>query len=798
MCIYNTKSYNSNEINLKYPKQMKYKNHILSITLFSLSAISLSFTPIKEVSPYETQLSQLISKMTLEEKVGQMAQFSVDVILKSKIPGVPNVPVEIDEVKATHILGDLKAGSLLNTPAGLAQTPAVWNKLIIQLQDITLKHNRIPMLFGVDAIHGANYTDGSVLFPQEIAMAATFNRQLVYDGAQVCAYEVRASSIPWTFSPVLDMGRNPNWSRIWENYGEDPFLTSELGVASVKGFQGNDPNRVGLYNIAACLKHFLGYGVPVSGQDRTPALIPENELRERHLKPYATAIKAGALSVMVNSAIINGEPVHASHHILTDILKNELKFDGVVVTDWQDIDNLYKRDRIAVSDKEAIMLAINAGIDMAMIPYDENFCKNLVALVNENKVPMSRIDDAVRRILRLKYRVGLFSKPTWNVADYTNFASQQSQKLAKASADEAITLLKNKNYLLPLQKAYRILVTGPNADTKRGLNGGWSRSWQGDKTLEYEKAGATILEALQQKAGKDRVVFEPGVTYNEKGKYYEENAPEIDKAVAAAKNCDVIVACVGENSYCETPGNLTSLELSKNQQALVSELAKTGKPIVLVLNEGRPRIISAIEPLTNAIVQTYLPGSYGSFSLADILYGDVNPSGKLPYTYPKYTNLLTTYDYKPSENREVMDGSYAYDANTSVQYPFGAGLSYSTFEYSNFKVNKTQFNANDMLEFTVTIKNSGKLAGKEAVLLFVSDDYASLTPDNKRLRAFEKIHLLAGESETVTLKVPASELAFVGLDNKWRLEAGSFTVRCGNQKLTINTNETKVWNSYLK
>ncbi len=777
---------------------MKVNNRILSISALILGLISLSFTPNKEASPYETQISQLMSKMTLEEKVGQMAQFSVDVVLKSKIPGVPDFPVTVDEAKATHILGDLKAGSLLNTPGGVAQTPAVWDKLVSQLQAIALKNSPIPMIFGVDAIHGANYTDGSVLFPQEIAMAATFNRQLVYEGAKVSAYEVRASSIPWTFSPVLDMGRNPNWPRIWETYGEDPFLTSEMGVACVKGFQGNDPNRIGLYNIAACLKHFLGYGVPVSGQDRTPAMIPENELRERHLKPYVAAIKAGALSVMVNSAIINGEPVHASHHILTDILKDELKFDGVVVTDWQDINNLYKRDRIASSDKEAIMLAINAGIDMAMIPYDENFCKDLVALVKENKVSMSRVDDAVRRVLRMKYRLGLFGKLTWNVAEYTGFASQQSQKLAKASADEAITLLKNKNYLLPLQKAYRILVTGPNANTKRGLNGGWSRSWQGDKTPEHEKLGYTILEALQQKTGKDRVVFEPGVTYNEKGKYYEENAPEIDKVVAAAKNCDVIVACVGENSYCETPGNLTSLELSKNQETLVSELAKTGKPIVLVLNEGRPRIISAIEPLVNGIVQTYLPGSYGSLSLADMLYGDVNPSGKLPYTYPKYTNLLTTYDYKPSENREVMDGSYAYDANNTVQYPFGFGLSYSPFVYSNLKVNKTHFSANDILEFTVTIKNNGKMAGKESVLLFISDDYASLTPDNKRLRAFEKVCLLAGEENTVTLKVPASELAFVGLNNKWRLEAGSFTVRCGNQKLTVNADGTKEWESYLK
>jgi beta-glucosidase len=782
----------------KTQKQMRHKNLLLSASIFIFGAISLSFIPVKEVSPYEFQISKIMSKMTLEQKVGQMAQFSVDAVLKSKIPGVPDFPVEVDVDKATHILGDLKAGSLLNTPAGIAQNTATWDKLNNQLQDIAMKANGIPMIFGVDAIHGANYTEGSVMFPQEIAMAATFNRQLVYEGAKVSAYEVRASITPWNFSPVLDMGRNPNWSRIWETYGEDPFLTSELGVACIKGYQGNDPNRVGIYNVAACLKHFMGYGVPTSGQDRTPAMIPENELRERHLKPYAATIKAGALSVMVNSAIINGEPVHASHHILTDILKDELKFDGVVVTDWQDINNLYKRDRIASSDKEAIMISINAGVDMAMIPYDENYCKDLVALVKENKVSMSRIDDAVRRILRMKYRLGLFNKPTWKSTDYTNFGSAQSQQLAKSSADEAITLLKNKNYLLPLQKAYRILVTGPNANTKRGLNGGWSRNWQGDKTPEHEKAGATILEALQQKAGKDHVVYEPGVTYNEKGKYYDENNPEIDKAVTAAKGCDVIVACIGENSYCETPGNLTSLEMSKNQQALISELAKTGKPIVLVLNEGRPRVFSDIEPLANAVVHTYLPGSYGSLSLADILYGDVNPSGKLPYTYPKYTNLLTNYDYKPSENREVMEGAYNYDANNAVQYPFGFGLSYTSFEYANLKVNKTHFNANDELEFTVTVKNTGKIAGKEAVLLFVSDDVASLTPDNKRLRAFEKVSLLAGETKTITLKVPASELAFVGLDNKWRLEAGSFTVRCGNQKISVNAGETKVWDSYLK
>jgi len=770
------------------------KNHLLSgIFAIILGYMSLSFSPAKEVSPYEAQINQWLSKMTLEEKVGQMAQFSVDAVLQSKVPGVPNLPVELDMNKVNHILGDLKAGSILNTPAGIPHTPAKWEKLINGMQEVSLKTTGIPLIYGIDAIHGATYSEGATFFPQEIAMAATFNRQLVYDGAKVSAYEVRASLTPWNFSPVLDMGRNPNWPRMWETYGEDPFLTSEMGVACVKGYQGKDPNHVGMFNVAACLKHFMGYGVPISGQDRTPAMIPENELRERHLRPYAATIKAGALSVMVNSAIINGEPVHASHHILTEILKDELKFDGVICTDWQDINNLYARDHIAASDKEAIMMSVNAGIDIAMIPYDELFCKDLIELVKENKVSVSRIDDAVRRILRMKYRLGLFDKPYWKAADYINFASTESQLKAKASADEAITLLKNKNYLLPLNKAYRILVTGPNANTKRALNGGWTISWQGDKIEQFEKNGATILKALQDKVGAGNVIYEAGVTYNLTGKYYAENKPEIDKAVAAAKNVDVIVACIGENSYCETPGNLTSLEISKNQQELVAALAKTGKPIVLVLNEGRPRIISDIEPLANAIVQTYLPGSFGSLALADILYGDVNPSGKLPYTYPKYTNLLTNYDYKPSENREVMDGSYAYDANNSVQFRFGFGLSYTQFEYSGLKVNKANFKAEDMLEFTVIVKNTGKVAGKESVLLYVSDDVASLTPDNKRLRAFDKISLLAGESKTVTLKVAASDLSFIGLDNKSHLEAGSFTVRCGNQKLFIQADETKVW-----
>lgn len=759
--------------------------------------MSYSFTPPKEVSPYENQITQLMSKMTLDEKIGQMSQFAVDLVLKTK-DNVPVEPVQLDMAKVDHILGYLKAGSILNVPAGVTQYPATWEKLITQMQQVAIKTTGIPMIYGIDAIHGGTYTRGATFFPQEVGMGATFNRELVYKGAQVTAYETRASDIPWNFSPVLDMGRMPCWPRMWETYGEDTYLNSQMGVACVEGYQGKDRNKIGMDNVAACLKHFVGYGVPVSGQDRTPAMIPQIELRERHLKPFAEAVEAGALSVMVNSSIVNGEPVHANHYLITDVLKGELHFDGVVVTDWQDINNLYVRDHIAGNDKDAIELAINAGIDMAMVPYDTLFCKDLKELVLEKKVSMTRIDDAVRRILRMKYRLGLFEKPDWKSTDYTNFASVDHKKIAQEAADESITLLKNTDNVLPLSKNAKILVTGPNANSMRTLNGGWTDSWQGDKTDEIETNGITILKALQDKVGAANVIYEPGVTYNMKGQYFEENTPDIAKAVAAAKDADVIVACVGENSYAETPGNLNDLQLSRNQQDLVAALAKTGKPIILVLNEGRPRVFSDIEPLTKGVIDMYLPGSYGGLALADILYGDVNPSGRLPFTYPKYTNLLTTYDYKPCENRATMNGTYFYAADNTVQYSFGTGLSYTTFEYSDLTVNKTHFMPNDELVFTVNVKNTGKVAGKDAVLLFTSEAVASITPDNRRLRAFEKIELAPGETKTVTFKVKASDLAFIGMDNKWHLEKGLFTVHVGTQALKIYDDATHIWQNYLK
>lgn len=759
--------------------------------------MSYSFTPPQEVSPYENQITQLMSKMTLDEKIGQMSQFAIDVLLKTK-DNVPVEPIELDTNKVNYILGHLKAGSILNVPAGVAQKPALWEKIISEMQKEAIKATGIPMIYGIDAIHGGTYSRGATLFPQEIAMGATFNPELVYKGAEVSAYETRACDIPWSFSPVLDMGRMPLWPRMWETYGEDTYLNSTMGVACVEGYQGKDRNKIGMDNVAACLKHYVGYGVPVSGQDRTPAMIPQIELLERHLKPFAEAIKAGALSVMVNSSIVNDLPVHANHHLITDVLKNDLHFDGVVVTDWQDINNLYVRDHVASSNKDAIRLAINAGIDMAMIPYDPSFCSDLKELVLEKKVSISRIDDAVRRILRLKYRLGLFSKPTWNIAPYTQYASDAHQKLAEDAADESITLLKNDDHILPLSKNTKILLTGPNANSMRTLNGGWTISWQGDKADQYLPNGITILKALQEKVGKDNVIYEPGVTYDMNGPYYAENKPDFAKAVAAAKDADVIVACVGENSYAETPGNLNDLQLSENQQELVKELAKTGKPIVLILNEGRPRIFSGIEPLTKAVLDIYLPGSEGGLALANILFGDVNPSGRLPFTYPKYTNLLTTYDYKPCENRATMNGTYFYAANNTVQYPFGYGLSYTTFQYSDLKVNKTHFMPNDELVFTVNVKNTGKMAGKETVLLYSSEEVASITPDNRRLRAFDKIELAPGETKTVTLKVKASDLSFIGLDHKWHLEKGAFDIHVGSQSLKIYADTTKIWQNYLK
>ena len=742
----------------------------------------------------EANIQQWLKKMTLEEKIGQMCEITIDVVTDFE---KSRDGFTLSEAMLDTVIGKYKVGSLLNVPLSVAQKKEVWAKAIRQIQEKSIKEIGIPCIYGVDEIHGTTYTLDGTLFPQGVNMGATFNRTLVRRGAEISAYETKASCVPWTYAPVVDLGRDPRWPRMWENYGEDAYLNTVMGVEAVLGFQGSDPNHIGRYNVAACVKHYMGYGVPVSGKDRTPSAIPRSELREKHFAPYLAAIRAGALSVMVNSAVDNGMPFHANKELLTDWLKRDLNWDGLIVTDWADINNLCTRDHIAATKKEAIKIAINAGIDMSMVPYETSFCTYLKELVEEGEVPKSRIDDAVARVLRLKYRLGLFDNPYWDIAEYDKFGSPEHADGALCAAEESEVLLKNDGNLLPLKQGTKILLAGPNANSMRCLNGGWSYSWQGHRADEFAGAYNTIYEALCNKFGKDNITYEPGVTYApyKNDNWWEENPVEIEKAVAAAANAEVIIACIGENSYCETPGNLNDLTLSANQRNLVKALAATGKPVILVLNEGRPRIINDIEPLAKAVVHVMLPGNYGGDALANLLAGDVNFSGKLPYTYPKYINSLATYDYKPCENVGQMAGNYNYDAVMNVQWPFGFGLSYTSYAYSNLNVDKSSFAPGDVITVSVDVTNTGSVEGKESVLLYSSDLVASSTPDIKRLRGFDKISLKPGETKTVTLKLAADDLAFVGYDGLWRLEKGDFVLACGGKTVTVTCTDTKVWNT---
>lgn len=774
------------------------KHWILSLAL----AANVWAAEAQQVAPaiprdekIERQVESLLQKMTLDEKIGQMCELTIDV-LQDRSGGQGAKDFRLSEARLDSVFGKYKVGSILNVPQGKAQPVEKWQEIIRRIQEKSMEEIGIPCIYGVDQIHGTTYTRGGTLFPQGINMGAAFNRELTRREAEISAYETKAGSIPWTYAPVTDLGRDARWPRMWENYGEDCYLNAEMGRESVLGFQGDDPNHIGPNHIAACMKHYMGYGVPVSGKDRTPSSITEQDMREKHFAPYLEMIRSGALSIMVNSAMNNGLPFHANYELLTKWLKEDLNWDGMIVTDWADINNLYARDHIAKDKKEAIKLAINAGIDMSMDPYSWDFCILLKQLVQEGEVPMSRIDDAVRRVLRLKYRLNLFEKPYYDLKDYPLFGSDEHAAVALHAAEESLVLLKNTDNLLPLAKGKKILLTGPNANSMRCLNGGWSYTWQGSNAEDCSEPYHTILEAFINKFGAANIIYEAGVTYNEKGNWWEENTPEIEKAVAAAAQADYIVACIGENSYCETPGNLNDLTLSANQRRLVQALAETGKPLVLILNEGRPRIIADIEPLSKAVVNIMLPGNYGGDALANLLAGDANFSGKMPYTYPKYPHSLVTYDYKPCEHiGKPMEGAYNYDAAVNVQWAFGYGLSYTTFAYSNLRVDKAHFTADDVLTFTVDVKNTGRRAGKESVLLFSSDLVASLTPDNRRLRNFEKVELQPGETRTVTLKLKASDLAFVGYDGHWILEAGDFRMQAGNQVLDITCTETKKWDT---
>ena len=743
----------------------------------------------------EAHIQKWLKKMTLEEKIGQMCEITIDVVSDfeaSKKNGFTLNPAMLDTV-----IGKYKVGSLLNVPLSVAQKKEKWAEAIKQIQDLSMKEIGIPCIYGVDQIHGTTYTLDGTMFPQGINMGAAFNRELTEKAAAISAYETKAGCIPWTYAPVVDLGRDPRWSRMWENYGEDCYVNAEMGKASVRGFQGSDPNHIGEYNVAACMKHYMGYGVPVSGKDRTPSSISRSDMREKHFAPFLAAIRQGALSVMVNSGVDNGVPFHANRELLTEWLKEDLNWDGMIVTDWADINNLCTRDHIAATKKEAVKIAINAGIDMSMVPYEVSFCDYLKELVQEGEVPMSRIDDAVARVLRLKYRLGLFENPYWDIKKYDKFGSKEFAAEALQAAEESEVLLKNEGNILPLAKGTKILLAGPNANSMRCLNGGWSYSWQGHLADQCAGAYNTIYESLCNKYGKENIIYEPGVTYApyKNDNWWEENQPEIEKSVAAASRADVIIACIGENSYCETPGNLTNLTMSENQRNLVKALAATGKPVILILNQGRPRIINDIVPLAKAVVNVMLPSNYGGDALANLLAGDANFSGKMPFTYPKHINALANYDYKPCENMGQMGGNYNYDSVMDVQWEFGFGLSYTTYSYSNLKVDKTSFTADDVLTVSVDVTNTGKVAGKESVLLYSKDLVASSTPDNIRLRNFEKIELNPGETKTVTMQLKGSDLAFVGYDGKWRLEKGDFKLKCGNQWTDIQCSETKVWDT---
>ena len=768
-----------------------------SIFMLALAYTASANVPvIKSDSKIEAQVEQTLKKLTLEEKVGQMMELVTDLFGANDKNGV----FYIDEHKTDSILSRYKIGSILNAPNTCAPTAKQWEKYISQIQKISMKRIGVPCVFGLDQNHGSTYTQDGTLFPQNINVAATFNREIARRSAEATAYETRAVSVPWTYSPTVDLGRDARWPRIWENFGEDCYLSSEMGKAMVHGFQGEDPNHIDQYHISACMKHFMGYGVPWTGKDRTPAYISPFDLREKHFAPFLAGLKAGALTVMVNSASVNGMPMHANKEILTGWLKEQTGWDGVLVTDWADINNLYTREMIAKDKKDALRIAINAGIDMIMEPYSCDACGYLIELVKEGKIPMSRIDDACRRVLRMKYRLDLFKNPTQKLKNYPKFGGEEFAKLALEGATESMVLLKNEklqdgNSVLPLAKGKKILLTGPNANQMRCLDGGWSYTWQGHRTDEFAGKYNTIYEAFCNQYGKENVILNQGVTYNEKGKYWEENEPQIQDAVNAAKDADVIVACIGENSYTETPGNLTDLWLSENQRNLVKELSKTGKPVILVLNEGRPRLIADIEPLAQGIIDILIPGNMGGDALVNLVSGKSNFSGKMPYTYPKEINSLANYDFKKSEEVRTMEGAYDYNAKITQQWGFGYGLSYTSYKYSNLKVSQSDFRHGDIIKVSVDVKNTGKVAGKESVLLFSSDLIASMVPDGRRLRAFDKIELQPGETKTVTFNLNADDLAFVGYDGKWVLEEGDFKLMIADQSADIHCDKTYQWQS---
>ena len=752
------------------------KNILLTTAAFALGVLYTS-AQVKPQNNFNPKVNALIAKMTLEEKVGQMTNLTVDVISKTDASGKIIEPHEIDEQKLEERILKYHIGSFQNV-AGHAYDRKHWYEIISVMQRVAMQDRlKIPALYAIDAIHGVTYTLGSTLFPQEIAMAATFNPELIYKAGEISAYETRASYIPWNFSPVLDVSKNQAWPRVYETFGEDPYLVKTMGAAIIKGYQGN--NVGDKYHVTSTMKHFLGYGDPLSGKDRTPAWIPDLYMREYFLPPFIEAVKAGSRTLMVNSSEINGVPVHASKYLLTDVLRKELKFDGIVISDWMDVSYLHTRHHVAATEKDAVALAVNAGLDMCIVPYDYSFYNYLIQLVHEGRVPMSRIDESVGRILHVKYELGLFDRPVGIPEDYPDFGSDKFKAVNRQAANEALTLLKNNNNTLPLKKNIRVLVTGPAANTMRSLNGGWSYTWQGEQTDKYAGEKNTILEAIQQKIGKQNVAYEPGSTFD--------SLLNVNMTVEAAKLADAIVLCLGEPSYTEFLGNINDLNLPAAQSELAQLMAKTGKPVILVLAEGRPRIVTLANNVAAATLMAYLPGNEGGDAIADILFGDVNPSGKLPFTYPRYSNALLNYYRKNIENGNGDNGY-------NPLYEFGFGLSYTTFQYGNLRADKHDLKDNETLTINVDVTNKGERDGKETVLLFTSELYASIAPDTKRLRAFNKIELKAGETKTVTFKISASDIAYVNDDGKTRAEPGEFKIQIGNQTLNFNYATTKPFN----
>lgn len=737
---------------------------LLSLTLFTMSGCNnkQKTGSTKSSAALDAKVSKLLSEMSIEEKVGQMTQVALDVVSVTENGAVAE-PHRIDTAKLRKAIVDYHVGSILNV-AGHCYTREHWHEIITAIQDIAMKTgHKIPVLYGIDAIHGNNYCEKSILFPQEIAMAATWNPALTEQAASVTAYETRAADIPWNFSPVLDIGRKASWSRLWETFGEDVYLARQMTHAMIKGYEGDDISDK--YKVASCMKHYMGYGFPLSGKDRTQAWIPDNSLREYFLPTFAEAVADGAHTIMINSGEINGVPVHASHYILTEILRDELHFEGLAVSDWEDIIRLYTKHHVAATPKEAVKIAVMAGVDMSMVPMDYSFYTLLLELVKEGQVPESRIDEAVRRILKLKFELGLFDHPYYPASDYPDFGSEKHRLVSLDAARECITLLKNDNHVLPLPKTSRVLVTGFAANTMACLDGGWSHTWQGDQADKYASDKYTVLKAVKAAIGEQNVLWAEGTTFD--------SLTDINKALQLARSVDYIVLCLGEMAYCEQPGSIGDMYLPDAQAELANKLAATGKPVILVLTEGRPRIINKFADNMDAIVMAYLPGNEGGPAIADVLFGDVNPSGKLPITYPKSPNAFINYDHKYTDDvPEVI---------SVPQFPFGFGLSYTTFSYSNLSLSAKEIAMNDSLTISVDVANTGSRKGKEVVQLYISDLYASITPPVKRLRGFSKVELEPGKSTTVKFVIRPEDLAFVDVNSKWVTEPGDFKVKIGDQ-----------------